>query len=226
MLKIIGLYLREICAIFIGFYLMAIILVYAMDTNQSFTSVLNSLGLFLSSVGVVVAILTVMQQQHLHQSKQIGDAVNSSNNFMFKLGRMLEIYGNVKKNYLEQSSKTPGSIQLLDGIPSHWLIEIDLEKNIFISEIDSQIYVDLYYAIFNYNRYIEDIFRWQRNQKFHTDEQNKQHLFDRLRALENNGFNLVELEIRMYKVLKNNYPEQTFFTSNLQPEEFKNLIRQ
>lgn len=225
MLKKIGLYLREICAVFIGFYLMAIILVYAIDTNQSFAAVLNSLGLFLSSVGVIVAILTVMQQHYLHQAKQIDDAVNSSNNFMFKLGCMLETYGNIKNNYLDQSYNTPDSIRLLDGIPSHWLIEIDLEKTIFISEIDAQIYVDSYYAIFNYNRYVEGVFRWQRNQKLHKTSDNEVHLLERMNGLDEFGSKLIELQDKLYKVLKHNYPEHTFFHSNVPFDEFKNLVK-
>lgn len=225
MLKKIGLYLREICSIFIGFYLMAIILAYAMDTKQSFTSVLNSLGIFLSSIGVVVAILTVLQQHYLHQSKEIDAAVNSSNNFLFKLSCMLEVYGCVKRNYLEQSNKKAGDIELLDGDISDWLVEIDLEKNIFISELDSQVYVDSYYAIFNYNRYIEGIFRWQRNQKVHTDEENTQYLTESLNGLDEFGTSLIELQGKIHKVLRNNYPEHLFFSSDVPLDEFKNLAK-
>lgn len=202
---------------------MAIIFAYSMDTNQDFTSVLNSLGIFLSSIGVVVAVLTVLQQHYLHQSKEIDAAVNSSNNFMFKLTCMLEVYGCVKRNYLEQSDKKAVDIELLDGEISDWLVEIDLEKNIFISELDSHVYVDSYYAIFNYNRYIEGIFRWQRNQKAHSDEDNKQYLNERLKGLDEFGTSLIELQGKMHKVLRKNYPEYSFFNSNVPLDEFKNL---
>ncbi|ACY51388.1 conserved hypothetical protein [Vibrio antiquarius] len=225
MLKRIGLYLREICSIFIGFYLMAIILVYSLDTKQSFVSVLNSLGIFLSSIGVVVAILTVLQQHYLHQSKEINAAVNSSNNFMFKLSCMLEVYGCIKQNYLEQFDKQAGDIELLDGDISDWLVEVDLETNIFISELDSHVYVDSYYAIFNYNRYIEGIFRWQRNQKEHSDDENIIYLTERLNGLEEFGSSLIELQEKMHKLLRNNFPQHSFFNSSVTHDEFKNLAK-
>ncbi|MGR5246809.1 hypothetical protein ACP3VU_19205 [Vibrio sp. PNB23_22_6] len=200
---------------------MAIILVYAMDTKQSVTTVLNSLGVFLSSIGVVVAILTVLQQHYLHQSKEIDAAVNSSNYFMFKLGCMLEVYSCVKRNYLEQLDKQAGDIKLLDGEISHWLVEIDLEKNIFVSEFDSHIYVASYHAIFNYNRYIEGIFLWQRNQKVQSDEANTRNLNERLNNLDEFGTSLIELHTKMHEVLKTNYPQHSFFNSSLPYDEFK-----
>lgn len=204
---------------------MAIIFVYAADTNQSLTSVLNSLGIFLSSVGVVVAILTVVQQHYLHQSKEISIAVNSSNNFMFKLGCILEVYCCIKRNYLEQycDNEEGAYITLLDGEIAHWLIEIDWDKSIFISEFDSQAYVDSYHAIFNYNRYVEDIFRWQKNQKMHSDKQNTYHLTQRLNALDEYGSRLIELQNKMSLALKKNYPEHTFFSSSVPLNSFKNL---
>ncbi|KAA8597323.1 hypothetical protein F0Z19_4011 [Vibrio cyclitrophicus] len=203
---------------------MAIVLTYTIDTNQSFTSVLNSLGLFLSSVGVVVAILTVIQQYYLHQSKEVATAVNSSNNFMFNLGLMLETYGYIKRNYLDQGDQTAGQIKLLDGELSHWLVKIDLEKNIFISEIDSQIYVDSYYAIFNYNRYIEGIFHWQRNQARHSETENVSYLMQRINDLEEFGDKLIDIQNKLHKLLKDNYPEHTFFHTQVPSDDFKNLV--
>ena len=229
MLNKVGENIREICCFFIGFYSMAVVLIYASDTNQSLMSVLNSIGIFLSSIGVIVAILTIYQQHYLHRSKELKEAIDASNSLMFKLGNMINVYGQAKANLEDVSTYSGDAIRLLDGKPSRWEVAIDFERIIFISEIkpetDVNLYVDIYHAVFNYNIFLENVFRWQANQPKHSSQQNIKHLADRIEQLETFGSHLADLHSRLFKVLKKQYPNDSFFSLDLPLSEFSDLER-
>ncbi|KAB2823027.1 hypothetical protein F8B77_17215 [Aliivibrio finisterrensis] len=136
---------------------------------------------------------------------------------------MLNNYGTIKNNiynYPRCSNPTP---KILDGDINDWLVKIDFESVVFISELESKSYVNSYYATFNYNRYIESIFRWQRNQESHTSKENVDLLNDCILQLEEFATKLVGVNTMIYTEMKNKYTKCTFFNCDVPMNEFSNL---
>lgn len=218
-----GNYLREIGCVLLGFYLMAIIFAFSHAENLPFFGVLSSIAAFLSSIGVIVAMLAIIQQYHLNQSRIVSEHINLSNSFLFKLGAMVEVYGVIKKNITNYPRVESPKPIILDGVIDNWLVNIDTDSLIFLSEIESKLYVESYYAISNYNRYIESIFRWQRNQDAQTSEGNIKYLNQAIYQLEEFGSKLVIINNNLYEALKNKHTKQTFFHIAVPKNEFSDL---
>lgn len=222
MLKV-GKYIREIGSILIGFYLMGIVFAYSQGENKSFFDVVNLIGVFLSSIGVVAAILTVTQQHYINKNNEIRNIVNSSNSVMFKIGKMLNTYGNIKLISEEDVESENPKPKLLDGQKEDWIIDIDFDRVMYISELNSEIYADLYLMVFNYNRYIASVFRWQENQSLHTTNDNRVYFNQFIERLDIYGTPLIILNNDLRAILRTNYPEETFFYCEIKEDEFKNL---
>lgn len=89
MKKLVSHYSLHICFCFAGFYISAVVLAYADSESHSFVSVLNSIGVFLASVGAVAALLTLFHVVYSRVEDKEEQKVNYLKYSLFILDRQV-----------------------------------------------------------------------------------------------------------------------------------------
>ncbi|MEJ6124027.1 hypothetical protein MT390_19515 [Vibrio sp. 2-Bac 85] len=195
------------------------------DSNLNFISSLNSIGIFLSSIGVVVAILTVIQQQYLRNNEIIRQEIKEATVLLFKLRYVITVCDSIKKEAIESVKLGEIFHLLLDGEVEDYFLDLKVEEYTFISRMSNEVYSEICYAKINYNRYISGIFRWQKKQTENDIPTNKRYFNERMENLPLIATPLIDNINNLVKLLKKEYPERVFQRINIDSNHFSNLPR-
>ena len=222
-LKFIGSCNKEIGFILIGFYIMGLILAFSIMSQKSYIDVINTLGLFLSSAGVIAVILSIIQQAHFKEQEKIDKTFQASNLLQLQLCNMIDRYNDIRHAFNNAYVTKNIKPYLLDGHGSDYINQFDFSVVSFIAEHDPELVINVYYAVLNYKRFIDGIFRWQECQESDPDLENIKNYNDRINQLKEFAKTLIILHKKLDAILVNKYPDKNFIAYNPPDNTFDEL---
>lgn len=214
---------KEIGLVFIGFYIMGVVLAYTIADKKSFIDVINSLGLFLSSSGAIAVFLSIIQQYHFKKEDQKNATLGAINILQLQICSMLDRYNDIRVEFKSSYDKSDFRPILLDGEINDYINEFNFSTTPYIAQYDPELSIRTYYAAFNYNRFIDGIFRWQRVQNSETDLESIQNYNDRVNQLSEFAVELIDIHNQITELFKQKHPNQIFIAYDINTDDYDEI---
>ncbi|MGR5367558.1 hypothetical protein [Photobacterium damselae] len=132
-------YVSQITFIFIGFYSFAVIYAFSIDSNKTVIDVLNSIGVFLSSGGAIVAFITLLHVIFTKYSDQENKEIEYSNYILLILDRQYrflnmvndDVKKQIKYNKFKNATDKALSLRITE-FDNNLIMPIQLERILFL----------------------------------------------------------------------------------------------
>lgn len=151
-----------ISGFFSGFYFFAVM---AASLNSfSPWDELNKIGVFLSSIGVIAVVLTLIQQESFKKKEldekilsKVKSEVDYINYIRYEINSTLDIKKKIANNLLKSFSSNNDQVKLLEGVPKLTTVKINFKDSMFISHIDNKLVININYFFENHEIIYEKI---------------------------------------------------------------------
>ncbi|WP_045409152.1 hypothetical protein [Vibrio jasicida] len=137
-------YVSELTYILLGFYLFAVVYSFANDKGKPVIEILNSIGVFLSSGGAIVAFITLLNVIMTKRTAQEDSEVEFSNYILLILDRQSRFLKMVLDDITLQednykfSSTTDRALGLIVAeFDESLIMPINLEKSLFLLSLET-----------------------------------------------------------------------------------------
>lgn len=151
-----------ISGFFSGFYFFAVMA--ASFNSFSPWDELNKIGVFLSSIGVIAVVLTLIQQESFKKKEldekilsKVKSEVDYINYIRYEINSTLDIKKKIANNLLKSFSSNNDKVKLLEGVPKLTTVKIDFKDSMFISHIDNKLVININYFFENHEIIYEKI---------------------------------------------------------------------
>lgn len=151
-----------ISGFFSGFYFFAVMA--ASFNSFSPWDELNKIGVFLSSIGVIAVVLTLIQQESFKKKEldekilsKVKSEVDYINYIRYEINSTLDIKKKIANNLLKSFSSNNDEVKLLEGVPKLTTVKINFKDSMFISHIDNKLVININYFFENHEIIYEKI---------------------------------------------------------------------